>query len=198
LTGVAGGNALIAPGGSVVNDLTGVAGGNALIAPGGSVANDLTGVAGDNALIAPGSGSTSCTGSQTPCCSGGTRSCCSKNALPEGQSYDVSCWSSVVLPNVGEAGRPDLDINPEPRTLPCISIKVPTGHTLPMTAVGQQVSIGCFTYSCTSNNGWETSSSDCECQPNATYYAPCGDCGTKTRVCSTDGTFPETDSPCEE
>jgi hypothetical protein len=69
---------------------------------------------------------------------------------------------------------------------------------LPLTYAGRQVSIGCFTYSCGFSGDWTTDSSGCECQPGLTYYSPCGNCGTVTRICSAAGTFAGAGSVCDD
>jgi hypothetical protein len=74
----------------------------------------------------------------------------------------------------------------------CEEFTSKAGHNVPSTVIGNSVKIGCFTYACDfalkdGNGGWTTSSSGCSCKPNATYYQPCGDCGTQTGVCSKDG-----------
>lgn len=70
----------------------------------------------------------------------------------------------------------------------CEAFTSPAGHQVPETNRNQSVQMGCYTYTCSALGSWSTTSS-CECKPGATYYRPCGDCGTQSRSCSSDGKF---------
>ncbi len=70
----------------------------------------------------------------------------------------------------------------------CEAFTSPAGHQVPETNRNQSVQMGCYTYSCSALGSWSTTNT-CECKPGATYYRPCGDCGTQSRTCSSDGKF---------
>lgn len=140
-----------------------------------------------------------CPSNKVQCCTGGQKSCCSP--LPACTkapctSYDISCWgaSAIVVCGQGQSyinGKcvdNVQEIDPGETIITCPAFTSPAGHSVPATAIGSSVSISCYTYTCSISATWQTTS-NCECKPNATYYEPCGSCGTRSRTCSASGTF---------